>query len=91
MVVTSHIFCAAWPKSKAAGQKIPQPEIMEAFFHLELQLQTTAGRVSLGGWRRKKKNKHHQLLSLGLAFLQGLLELRLIRIYSILETVSTFS
>lgn len=63
----------------------------EGFFHLELQLQTHARKVTLEGWRRNKTIKHHRLLSMDLASLQGLSELRLTRIYGILETVSTFS
>lgn len=61
------------------------------FFHLELQLQTHARKLTLEGWRRNKTIKHHRLLSMDLASLQGLSELRLTRIYGILETVSTFS
>lgn len=52
------------------------------------------GKANLRGLKKEKKKKYmkwHQLLSLDLALLQGLSELRLIGMYGIQETVGTFS
>lgn len=48
-------LCAAWPKSKDAGQKITTARNYGgAFFTLNCSYKSIAGKLTLGGWRRKE-------------------------------------